>query len=78
MTNGLVSGIKKMKLIKFFLLVVLFSPIGEGWILGAQYGSTGIAIDQDFKCAKYEGEVRECSMDDLNMMISLSKLYVQD
>jgi len=61
---------------KLITFIILFHSFGSYWIFGyAIPGVTSIAIDSNNQCVKFEGEARECTEYDRNLMISLKKMY---
>ena len=65
--------IKKYAIILLLCYVVLYHSFDNGyWIFGwAIPGVTSIAIDSDGRCIKYEGEVRQCTIHDLSLIMTL-------
>jgi len=62
------------------MIVVLFYQFSSGyWIFGFSVPQvTAIAIDSNGQCVKWEGEQRECTIDERYMMNNLYKLYTSD
>jgi len=62
---------------KLIVFIVLFYQFASGyWIFGFSIPRvTSIAIDSNGQCVKWEGEQRQCTIDEIYMMNNLYKLY---
>jgi len=58
---------------------MLFNSFGSYWIFGYSIPEvTSIVIDSDNQCVKYEGEVRECTEDDILFIKNLKNNYTKN
>jgi len=66
-----------MKYLILFLIIILFHQFPNGqWIFGwAIPEVTSIAIDSQGQCLKYEGEIRDCTLADLSLILFLKSNY---
>jgi hypothetical protein len=52
----------------------IFAQLPDYWMVGIKY--FGLAYDSLGTCIKFTGELQQCTPDELNLMVSISKLFL--